>query len=451
MPSPTPVLIAAAALLDGAAADYSLLDDAALLEAQNALGLLGRLAARHGAAVAGELARRSAPELGHIGLAQSAGHRTPQALIQVVTGMSGTEAAQLVAIGALPPESPLSRGVATGEVSVSGADAIRRGLGRPDTGTSAESLDAVAADLVTRSSGLTPEQLYRAAAHARNRIDAEGVARREKERREARYLRLRQREDGTVTGSFLLDQEDGALLISAIATVLSPRRGGPRFVDERAQRAADALLEDPRTNDQLAADTFADIIRLAVNADPGRLFGTRHPAVHVLVTAEELASGLGFGHLEGAPEAVSIDTARRIACADGLVGVLFSGDRQPLDMGRNQRRFTERQRIALAARDGGCRFPGCSRPPSYCEAHHIDHWLRDAGATDVARGMLLCKYHHLLIHNNGWEIIDDPESGYALVPPRSIDPGQNPRPMPGKNPILRKLVGAGALALGTVT
>ena len=445
MPSPTNTLLAAAALLEAALVDGALqfegMDDAALLEAQSDLGRLARLTARHGAALAGELARRSAPALGHSGLAQSTGHRTPEALIQAVTGVCAPEAARLVAIGALPPESPLSRGVAADDISVTGADAIRRGLGCPDAGTSAESLDAIATELVARSAGVTPEQLFRAAADARNLIDAEGVARREKERRDARYLRVKQREDGMVAGSFLLDQEDGALLVSAIATALSPRRGGPRFVDKLAQQAADAVRDDPRTNDQLAADTFAAIIRLAVNADPGTLFGTRQPTVHVLVTADELTSGLGFGHLEHAPEAVSIDTVRRMACADGLIGILFSPDGQPLDVGRAQRSFTERQRIALAARDGGCRFPGCSRPPSYCEAHHIDHWMRDGGATDVARGMLLCKHHHLLIHNNGWEIIDD-DTGFAVVPPRSIDPAQTPRPMPSKSPVFRRLVDA---------
>ena len=439
MTTQTSRLHAAVALLGEIALPFPAMDDAALLEAQALVGQLSHLAARHAAALAGEVARRSTPQLGQDGLAQTTGHRTPEALIQALTGVSAPEASRLVAVGSLPDSSPLSVGVTTGEISVTGADAIRRGLGRPDAGTSAESLDDLAADLVSRSPGLTPEQLYRAAADARNRIDAEGVARREREQREARYFRARQREDGMVAGSFLFDQEDGTLLLSAIDAVLSPRRGGPRFVDERSRAAADALLDDPRTNDQLAADTVADIIRLAANADSGRVFGTRQPAVHVVVTADDLTSGLGYAHLEGAPEAVSIDTTRRLACSAGLIGLLFSRDGRPLDVGRAQRLFTERQRIALAARDGGCRFPGCARPPSYCEAHHIDHWMRDRGCTDVDRGILLCKHHHLLIHNDHWQIISDPEYGFAVVPPLSVDPAQVPRPMPSRSRVMARL------------
>ncbi|MEP6482771.1 MAG: HNH endonuclease signature motif containing protein [Rhodoglobus sp.] len=41
-------------------------------------------------------------------------------------------------------------------------------------------------------------------------------------------------------------------------------------------------------------------------------------------------------------------------------------------------------------RDGGCRFPGCDRPPSWCEAHHIVPWSH-GGRTDLADGLLLCR------------------------------------------------------------
>jgi hypothetical protein len=46
-------------------------------------------------------------------------------------------------------------------------------------------------------------------------------------------------------------------------------------------------------------------------------------------------------------------------------------------------------RKALEARDRHCRWPGCTRPGSWCEAHHVVPWIR-AGATNQANLLLLC-------------------------------------------------------------
>ncbi|MFC0682441.1 HNH endonuclease signature motif containing protein, partial [Lysobacter korlensis] len=86
----------------------------------------------------------------------------------------------------------------------------------------------------------------------------------------------------------------------------------------------------------------------------------------------------------------------------------------------------------------GCRFPGCDRPPSWCEAHHLNEWARDGGRTDVADGILLCRHHHLLIHNNAWRIKRD-RANYFLIPPRERDPRQTPIPMPSKSSALADL------------
>lgn len=413
------------------------LDDAALLDVQSALGEHSRAVARFATLAAGEIARRSSRELGYSGLAQAAGHRTPEALIQSVSGVAATEAVKLVRLGTLPDQSPLAIGVHTGHLSVDAADAIRRGLGSADAATSAASLDDAARRIAGSAGRQTPEELYRQARDARDALDVAGVARREQERRDLRFFRARQRETGMVTGSFALDQEEGVLLLAAIDTILSPRRGGPRFTCASEREHAEALVADPRTNDQLAADAFADIIRLAVDADSGTLFGEHRPAVRVIVNAEALDSGVGQGRLEAGTEAISITSVERLACATGLVGVLFSGPTRPLDVGRTQRLFTPRQRVALAVRDGGCLMPGCDRPPSFCEAHHIKHWHRDRGSTDVDEGVLLCRHHHMLMHNNGWEITRD-GSRYWLVPPGSVDSGRTPIPLVSKNRLLRE-------------
>jgi hypothetical protein len=86
------------------------------------------------------------------------------------------------------------------------------------------------------------------------------------------------------------------------------------------------------------------------------------------------------------------------------VPILFDRDGQVVNVGRDHRLFTHRQRIGLAARDGGCVWPGCDRPPSWCEAHHIDEWDAHHGHTNIADGVLLCRFHHLLVHDRGWRI-----------------------------------------------
>jgi hypothetical protein len=104
-----------------------------------------------------------------------------------------------------------------------------------------------------------------------------------------------------------------------------------------------------------------------------------------------------------------------------------------LDLGRDERLFTAKQKAVLAVRDGGCMDPDCTRPPSWTEAHHIDHWARDDGRTDLADGILLCRRDHLRYHNQGWEVRRK-GSAYWLIPPASVDPDQTPRLMRSKTP-----------------
>jgi hypothetical protein len=85
-------------------------------------------------------------------------------------------------------------------------------------------------------------------------------------------------------------------------------------------------------------------------------------------------------------------------------------------VGREERTFNRAQRRALVHRDGGCRFPGCDRPPSFCEGHHIEHW-EDGGLTDLCNLVLLCSYHHHLIHKPGWEVKLLPDATFKVTMP----------------------------------
>ena len=409
-------------------AEFASLSDDALLGGQRLIAEHRRAIDQFSAGIAGEIARRSHRDLGVAGLAQRAGFLNAESLIQSVTKSTRAEAAKFVQVGALDPQSPVASAVVDGTLSVDAAQSITRGLGSPDRAITPSVLAHASTALLDDASRLDADALYRRARDLRDELDANSVARREKEQNDQRYFRGAKQRDGMYRGSFLVGAEDGALVTAAFEAVLSPRRGGPRFVDPQQVAADEALVLDKRTDEQIAADAFVSMIQLAVDADPGTLFGKRRPAVRVLVTATSLTTGIGAGRIEDSGEPVSIETVRRLLCDTGVIGIEFDDDGQSLNVGRTKRLFTERQRIALAARDGGCMFGDCDRPPSWCEAHHIDHWHEDGGKTDVADGILMCKRHHLQLHNGGWKIFRQ-GAQYWLVPPKTTDPSQAPIPL----------------------
>ncbi len=101
----------------------------------------------------------------------------------------------------------------------------------------------------------------------------------------------------------------------------------------------------------------------------------------------------------------------RVACDAQLTALLLDEHGVVVDLGRTRRLFSPQQRRLLAARDGGCRFPGCDRPPAHTDAHHLVSWL-DGGTTDVTNAMLLCRHHHRAVHEGGWSTESDrPRTG----------------------------------------
>lgn len=204
---------------------------------------------------------------------------------------------------------------------------------------------------------------------------------------------------------------------------------------DEAERAR-LLRDDPRTNDQLTYDLVLDTMKAGTTATVQQVFGTRLAGVRVVCVADvgaAMAGGadpsgalggepsVGTGYLEdgGAPvPAAAVDQA---ICQSGTVAVTVDRSGNPLDVGRDQRLFTPRQRIALALRDGGCLWPGCDRPASYSEAHHIDPW-REGGRTDVSRGILVCRFHHMNLHHHGWRIRRRDQDDFTLHPPDGSPP-----------------------------
>lgn len=411
--------------------------DAELLSAQADLVADRRLLDARLAAVAGEIARRSAPDAGMAGLAQRSGDRTPERLIERLAGVDASEARRLIAVGACvrDPESAVGRAVAEGTVSVTSASAIVSELDRVVGDVSAETRTAAEAELVAAAPGLAVSALRREARAVRDELDLDGIPEREERLYERRRLALTPQPDGMTRVDGLLDPESAAHISAAFDHVLSPRRGGPRFVDEHDVVRARSIQSDPRTTEQLMVDALVSFVRLASQAEEaGEVLGSTRPQATVIVTAADLIAGRGPAMYEGQPASVSIATAERATCA-GSVPVLIGGDGRVLDLGREQRLFSRRQRRALAARDGGCLSPGCDRPPSWCEAHHADEWSAHRGRTDVARGVLLCAHHHRWVHAGRHRIVHR-DGTFGLVHSTS---GEF-TPWPSKNRLLSRVL-----------
>ena len=96
-----------------------------------------------------------------------------------------------------------------------------------------------------------------------------------------------------------------------------------------------------------------------------------------------------------------------------------------IDYGRAQRVVSDSLFDTLLIRDHGCRWPGCGIPAGGCDAHHATHWLDD-GETEPDNLVLLCWFHHHLLHEQHWSIeplggghfnLNDPHGGAQLLRP----------------------------------
>ncbi|MGO3146067.1 MAG: DUF222 domain-containing protein [Leucobacter sp.] len=487
------------------ASDGSLTTTVASLESSAVVNLarlateLGHAAERIGLAAAGVISVRSTRAAGHSGLAQQLGHRNAASLMQHVTGSTRGEAARQVRVGeslfdeaqpahsVTPPDStdplgtspvaprtlwhaPLRAALLGGALTSAQHDAIKRGLGEPPTdfntdtnlatnhgnnnqATTQAAIEAwsLAADsLIAEATLVTVEELAKQARAIRDIIDPEGADARYLGRYAARSFRMWTDQDGLAHGKFVFDDESAAWIRGVIDTALRPRRGGPRFIDPTQQAAADNLVNDPRSNEQLAHDLLVDVLKAGTIADAETVLGARQAGVRIVQivdrNAYEKANHAGqHGAVSGTITRFEDDCATLPAsvaaqqqCNSGSVPVTVDRHGNPLNVGREQRLYTPKQRIALAIRDGGCRWAGCDRPASYCEAHHIDEWSADHGRTDIDRGILLCRFHHMQLHNNGWHITRDGLNEFQLhAPPDSPEPSR--APAPSRTPVSSKV------------
>ncbi|MEV7984707.1 DUF222 domain-containing protein [Micromonospora sp. NPDC085948] len=229
------------------------------------------------------------------------------------------------------------------------------------------------------------------------------------ERAEARrHVTLSEQHNGQVRLSGNLDTETASLLREAIDPLCAP-----------------AGAHDDRSPGQRRADALGEICRLALRTGELPDNGGDRPQLVVTVSLDGLVNRVRAGTLETGIR-LTPGAVRRLACDANLLPAVLGGNSQVLDVGRQRRLFTGPLRRALVLRDGGCAFPGCDRPPRWCDGHHVRHWA-DGGTTALDNAVLLCGYHHRVVHRGDWAVRVAADGRPEFLPPRWLDPLRAPR------------------------
>jgi hypothetical protein len=127
-----------------------------------------------------------------------------------------------------------------------------------------------------------------------------------------------------------------------------------------------------------------------------------------------LDASTGAARLGGGPE-IPDSTAERLACDARVQALLNDRTGNRMYLGRARRLASPAQIAALTVRDGhGCQFPGCTHT-RHLQAHHVQHWLH-GGRTDVDNLILICSFHHQVIHDHGYRIQRQPGRWEFLRP-----------------------------------
>ena len=296
---------------------------------------------------------------------------------------------------------------------------------------------------------LDPTGLRKVVTHFEYMVDPDGADARAQRRYERRGLWFTTTMDRMVAVRGELTPEAGQIVQAAL---------------EPLERPADAA--DTRSGGQRTADALEELARRELERGRLPLTGGVRPQLSVIVDLPSLHRLDRLDGLDGPPGRLGgemgwagpldPEACRRLACDATITRVLVSRqpldgcDRcqggnphdpagsaaggwlravlatlppvlggapgRPLDVGRSSRVVSPAQRQALAVRDGGCVFPGCSRPLAWGEAHHLRHWL-DGGPTDLDNLALVCRAHHRAIHEGGWRLIRGPDGQFTATPP----------------------------------
>ncbi|MGH3567422.1 MAG: DUF222 domain-containing protein [Pseudonocardia sp.] len=315
---------------------------------------------------------------------------------------------------ALPAKLPVTAEVfAAGQAGLRHVEVVAKLLASPAaTRLTPEVWAGAEAELADKATVYTPNELLAYGTALVDTLDQDGPEPDDRPPAQVNELTLqpnRGRGGGTLKGRF-----DDAALYDAIASVIDAK-------------AKPLTADDERSPAQRQAEALAEVCGYVLDHGDVPERGGRRPHLNVIIRLEDLenracSAMLDFGGT------LTPESLRMLACDCAVIPIVMNGKGQPLDVGRITRTIPDGLRRAVVARDLGCAYPGCNRPPSWCEVHHILEWEND-GETKLDNCAMLCRVHHRLLHHSEWQVrIHDgvPE----FIPPAWIDPEQRPRRKP---------------------
>ena len=299
---------------------------------------------------------------------------------------------QLATDLAVLPET--AEAVADGRLGVEQAGALGRAARDGRLGDAQETEQQLL-ETATRS---TPERLREDIRRRQQQADPEAL----RDAENLAYFRRRatcsRRTDGMWELYALLDPDAGERVATALQAHTHPD-------------ASQTPIKERRSPAQRAADGLVELAEAALRGGSSVVGGVR-PHVNVTIPVEGLDPEARVVGVTDHRATLSPQLVQRLLCDASVTRILTRGVSEILDIGRATREWSSSQRRAIVVRDGGCRGPGCDRPPAWCDIHHLHFWS-DGGRTDLDNGLMLCRHHHRLLHEHRWTVEYDPATGKA--------------------------------------
>ncbi len=305
---------------------------------------------------------------------------------------------------ALKKSKTLDDAVNKGEVSPDSAAALHDAVTNPPEGATSDDIDS----LIDCVKGADPFETKQAADRWKEILSNETEEQAHERRYQQRSFRMSAPCEGMVTINATLPVLE-ARQVHASVSHIAGMHGGK---------------DDGRTTEQRLAD---GLIELATAYAKGQSTGGReNPNLLITITATSLTGDSDEPGYTSWGDRIPAFVVRRLAEFANLQRVVQAGS-HILDLGRSVRCATDRQYEALVARDGGCREPGCTIPPAWCQIDHLEDWIL-GGLTDLDNLVMWCTFHHHEKHRPGVIVLGDandlrlqmPDGTIKHCPPKTV-------------------------------